>query len=68
MTTTVLKLRDVATDTQTSESTVRRAWAKWETGVDDGSFPPPLEFKRKGEKGKVSLRKHVDEWLDRWPS
>lgn len=64
-------LRDIVAASSTSESTVRRAWAKWESGKDDGKFPPPLEFRRKGEgknAPRVSHLKHVDDWLDRWPT
>ena len=72
MTTVVemLPIDVVAQRSDTSDSTVRRAMAKWESGLDDGQFPPPLRFKRKGDGAKakkVVPSPDFEDWLDRWP-
>lgn len=53
-----------------SETTVRKAFAKWKQGVDDGEFPPPLRYKRKGDGKRakfVALSTDYADWLERWP-
>lgn len=66
----MLPLPEIVRRSSTSESTVRRAWAKWESGLDDGQFPPPLKFKRVGDGAKakkVSNSADFEDWLERWP-
>lgn len=64
---TVMRMADLMADAQVSETTIRRAWAKWSSGLDDGEFPPPLPRKRIGSKAYVTLRDDFDDWVKSWP-
>ena len=65
----VLGIKDAATYSGTSESTIRRALAC----TDPTAFPPPLRGKRKGAaKGKKSAPivipvVELDRWISEWP-
>lgn len=68
--TEILEITDIVSLSKTSASTVNRAMNKWKSGVDDGQFPPPLRFRRKGDSTKaarVSTNHDFEDWLERWP-
>lgn len=61
---------EIARLSRTSLSTVNRAMNKWKSGIDDGNFPPPLAYKRKGDGAKatrMSTSTDYVDWLERWP-
>ncbi|PWJ22812.1 hypothetical protein ATK17_0010 [Branchiibius hedensis] len=66
----MIPFNQVVTDSGTSASTVNRAMNKWKAGIDDGKFPPPLAYKRKGKGAKAERCCTTDQfadWLERWP-
>lgn len=68
--TEVLEITDIVRLSKTSASTVNRAMNKWKAGVDDGEFPPPLKYRRKGDSSKaarVTTSQEFDDWIERWP-
>ena len=62
----VLGVKDAATYTDTSESTIRRALAC----TDPAAFPPPLRGKRKGTTQNAPIVipvAELDRWISEWP-
>jgi hypothetical protein len=64
----VLGIKDAATYSGTSESTIRRALAC----TDPAAFPPPLRGKRKGASTNANAPivipvAELDRWISEWP-
>ena len=64
----VLGIKDAATYSGTSESTIRRALAC----TDPTAFPPPLRGKRKGAASNANAPivipvTELDRWISEWP-
>lgn len=70
MTAIALSVSAAAEATDCSTDTIRKAMNKWRAGVDDGTFPPPLQAKKKGDGARAALVTRDDwlrDWIDRWP-